>query len=171
MSASPSAAVAKSEADSTAASVSASSSAVPAGVASPTTSQLRSQKIGRDFREGVGDLTGLSSRSPPVNVAESKTASLSAMVQASSTTTYAGIERCFSATVAVAAVARAASRGSRASASRRCPLAILRRLFWREQKRSGPGMGTQIDALTQGFQETSINDVLSSSLDTSNSTA
>lgn len=128
--------------------VSAMTSPIPAAVASPTTSQIRPQKIGRDFRDGVGDLTGLSSRSPPVNAADGKTSSLSALVQASST------------------ASMSASGGAELLPLGAAPLAVPTLGNLEEQKRSGPGTGTQIDALTQGFKDTSINDVLSSSIAT-----
>lgn len=164
ISASPST-IANSEADSTAASVA--SSAVLAGGPSPTASQIR-QKIGRDFRDGVGDLTGLSSRSPPTNTTDGKTASLSAMVQASSTPPSSSLSPVqLQAQPSQELPAEAVERLPAGAA----PLAIPAPSILEEQKRSGPGMGTQIDALTQGFQGTSINDVLSSSLDASNSNA
>ncbi|CBQ73071.1 conserved hypothetical protein [Sporisorium reilianum SRZ2] len=157
---------AKSELDSTAASaasstasVSAVASPAPSSVASPTASQIRSQKIGRDFRDGVGDLTGLSSRSPPVNVADGRTASLSALVQATSTPPLSASSGPSPATLQPEAAADLLPAGA-------APLAIPTPGILEEQKRSGPAMGTQIDALAQGFQTTSINDVLSSSVGT-----
>ncbi|EST05505.1 hypothetical protein PSEUBRA_005186 [Kalmanozyma brasiliensis GHG001] len=163
MSASPST-VANSEADSTAASVA--SSAVLAGGPSPTASQIRSQKIGRDFRDGVGDLTGLSSRSPPTNAADGKMASLSAMMQASSTPPLNSLSPVQLQSQPSQELSAEAVERLPAGAA---PLAIPAPGILEEQKRSGPGMGTQIDALAQGFQGSSINDVLSSSLDASNS--
>lgn len=131
------------EAATAAASAASASSSTPSAVPS-TASLLRSQKIGRDFRDGVGDLTGLSSRSPPVGVADGRTASLQSQIQASSTPPDT-LERL---------PAGAA------------PLAVPTPGILEEQKRTGPGVGTQVDALAAGFQETSINDVLSSSAGT-----
>lgn len=135
-------------------------SAAAAAAPSPTASQLRSQKIGRDFRDGVGDLTGLSSRSPPVNIPDSKTASLQGMAQASATPPLSANSS--GASPASQAPAEASERLPAGAA----PLAIPTPGILEEQKRSGPAIGTHIDALAQGFQETSINDVLSSSAST-----
>ncbi|SPO25785.1 uncharacterized protein UTRI_03150 [Ustilago trichophora] len=169
------AAAPKSEADSAAASASSSTlSAVtsPAsGAPSSAASQLRSQKIGRDFRDGVGDLTGLSSRSPPVNGADGKTSSLQSIVHASSTPPMSA-----SNSASPAQLAPLPSQELPADAVERlpagaAPLAIPTPGILEEQKGSGPAVGTHIDALAQGFQETSINDLLSSSTGTAPSSS
>ncbi|TKY85799.1 hypothetical protein EX895_005340 [Sporisorium graminicola] len=141
-------------------------SPTPSAVASPTASQIRSQKIGRDFRDGVGDLTGLSSRSPPVNVAEGKTASLSALVQATSTPPLSASSGTSPAILQTQPPQELTSEAVELLPAGAAPLAIPTPGILEDQKRSGPGVGAQIDALAQGFQGTSINDVLSSSFGT-----
>lgn len=142
------------------ASVSATSTVLP-----PTVSQLRSQKIGRDFRDGVGDLTGLSSRSPPI--ADGKAASLQSVAQSGSTPPMSAT----SSGASPAQLQRLPSQELPAEAFERlpagaAPLAIPAPGILEQQKRSGLAAGTHIDALTQGFQEASINDLLSSSAST-----
>ncbi|KAJ9479087.1 Cu(2+) suppressing and bleomycin sensitive protein 1 [Pseudozyma hubeiensis] len=163
--------VSQSDVDSAAVSASSSTpsamaSPLPAAVASPTASQIRSQKIGRDFRDGVGDLTGLSSRSPPVNAVDGRTASLSALVQAASTPPISATASASSTQLHTQATTEMTSDAGDLLPAGAAPLAIPTPTILEEQKRSGPGMGSQIDALAQGFQGTSINDVLSSSIDT-----
>lgn len=169
------AAVSKLDVDSAAAS--ASSSTLSAGTSpatgtpAPTASQLRSQKIGRDFRDGVGDLTGLSSRSPPVNLAEGRATSFQSMVQASSTPPMSA-----SSSASPAQAQPLPSQELPADAVERlpagaAPLAIPTPGILEDQKRSGPAVGTHIDALAQGFQGTSINDALSSSAGTAPGTS
>ncbi|CDS00180.1 uncharacterized protein SPSC_01342 [Sporisorium scitamineum] len=164
---------AKSEVDSTAASATSSTASASAvasppasAVASPTASQIRSQKIGRNFRDGVGDLTGLSSRSPPVNVADGNTASLSALVQATSTPPLSASSGPSPATLQTQPPQELTSEAVELLPAGAAPLAIPTPGILEEQKRSGPGLGTQIDALAQGFQGTSINDLLSSPVGT-----
>lgn len=166
---SPSPAV-QSDVDSTTAA--SASSSTPSAVTSPTSglpasgSQLRSQKIGRDFRDGVGDLTGLSSRSPPVNLADGQAVSLQSMVQASSTPPMSSESG-----ASPAQPLPLPSQDMPADAIERlpagaAPLAIPTPGILEEQRDAGPAVGTHVDALAEGFAATSINDVLSSSAST-----
>lgn len=148
------------EVDTAAASASSSTSSAAAATPSPTASQLRSQKIGRDFRDGVGDLTGLSSRSPPINIPDGKATSLQAMAQATAPTPTS------SNGLGVSPLLQVPADTSDRLPAGAAPLAIPTPGILEDQKRSGPAIGTHIDAVVEGFQETSINDVLSSSAST-----
>lgn len=165
----------KSENDSTAASASSSTLSAatsPASAAPPAVaSQLRSQKIGRDFRDGVGDLTGLSSRSPPVHMADGKTASLQSLAQASSTPPMSASSSASPAQPSLLPSQDLPPDEVERLPAGAAPLAIPTPGILEEQKRTGPAVGMHIDALAQGFHETSINDVLSSSAGTAPSSS
>ncbi|SAM82027.1 uncharacterized protein UBRO_04288 [Ustilago bromivora] len=148
------------EVDTATASASSSTPSAAAATPSPTASQLRSQKIGRDFRDGVGDLTGLSSRSPPINIPDGKATSLQAMAQATAPTPTSANG------LGVSPSSQLPADTSDRLPAGAAPLAIPIPGILEDQKRSGPAIGTHIDAVVEGFQETSINDVLSSSAST-----
>ncbi|SNX84405.1 uncharacterized protein MEPE_03114 [Melanopsichium pennsylvanicum] len=160
----------KSELDSAATST---SSSTPSAVTSPTSattlptaSQLRSQKIGRDFRDGVGELTGLSSRSPPLSSADGKTVStvsIAGVMQANSTPPMSASNSASPAPLQPESSQDLAAHAVERLPAGAAPLAVPTPGILEEQKGSGPPIGTHIDALAQGFQETSINDVFSSS--------
>lgn len=141
------------------------SSSLPASVCTLTdltAAQARHLKIGRDFRDGVGDLTGLSSRSPPVaasSIPGAKVGSLSATLSQSGSTPPQSFGSAGAKTQCIPGSDVATDNIDHLPVGA-APLAIPTQTILEGQRGSGPADGTHVDALVQGIQATSINDAL-----------